>query len=170
MTKLTCCISIILATFYLSSCNSRVQHEDAFYNNLGDYPYLQFPLIKPYNVHRINSESPWRMILHTLWAPPPNDTYIWNVEDVRKLSVKNGVIMAYSPYVDEQANQSIRENYYHWFVIVPDRNIEAGFENEDTFLEYIRKLGIQQPDWREPDGIFNEFAQTGCLDWIPDCK
>ena len=171
MKKLTLCIGIILVTLYLAGCNPRFQHEDQFYNDSGEFTYLRFPLIKPYYMDRLDGKSPWVMSSLSLWAPPPNATYLYrSLRDVRNLSVKNGVIMVYSPYVDEQVDQSIREKYFHWFVVVPDKNIEVGFENEGAFLEYIQQFGIQQPDWLEPNDIYKEFAQTGCLDWIPDCK
>ena len=171
MKKLTCCISITLAALYLSACNSRVQHQDAFYNDLGDFPYLKVPLIKPFYISRPSSNSPWRSNLEgLLWASQDYSYGYYYVEDVRKLSVENGIIMAYSPYVDGQADPSIQENYYHWFVVVPDKNIAAGFKNEEPFLEYIQKLGIQRSNWRAPDDLYREIEQTGCLDWIPDCK
>jgi hypothetical protein len=172
MKKLTFYVYIILAVFYLSSCNSRLQHKDTFYNDLGDFPYLRLPLIKPYYVDRADSNSPWTLYLRGfLWvSPQPHFVYGYDVKDLRKLSVENGIIMAYSPYVDEQADQSIRDNYYHWFVIIPDRKIEAGFGNEGAFIEYVQKYGVQQPDWRTPIDIFNNFQKTGCMDWIPGCK
>jgi len=162
---------IMLIMLNMSSCNSRVQHEDKFYNDPGEFTYSRFPLVKPYEVDRMDGESPWVMMLFVgLWAPPPNDTYLYgNVKDVRKLSFKNGVILAYSPYIDQQADESIKEHYFHWFVVVPDKSIEVGFENESAFLEYIQQYGIQQPDWVQPNEIYKEFVRTGCLVWIPDC-
>ena len=169
MKKLPGWSTVILIMIFLSSCTSQVQHLDEFYNDEGIYPYARFPLIKPYHVDRKDGNSPWLMSLRKLWAPP-DYLYFYNVEDVRKLSVMGNVIMAYSPYIDEQANQSIQENYYHWFVIVPDKGTEAGFHDESAFLDYIHQLGIQQPDWQEPLDIFKEFERTGCLEWIPDCN
>jgi hypothetical protein len=171
MRQLKYCILIILTSIYLSACNPRVQHADEFYNNDGDFPYLRFPLIKPYYVDRADSNSPWRLNLDgLLWAPPPNQDYYYYVEDLEKLSVKDGIIMAYSPYVDEQANQSIQDNYYHWFILIPNKKVAVGFTKEEEFLGYVQKLGIQQPNWQAPDNVFNQFLKTGCLDWIPDCK
>jgi hypothetical protein len=163
---------IILATFFLLGCSSRIQHADSFYNGAGEFTYARFPLIKPYDVYRMDGDSPWEISGVTgLWAPSPNDWYdYWNLHDVQKLSVKNEVIMVYTPYVDVQADQSIKEKYFHWFVIIPEKNVAAGFENEGAFLDYIQQFGIQQPDWREPDEIYKEFERTGCLNWIPDCN
>jgi hypothetical protein len=84
--------------------------------------------------------------------------------------VKNGVIMAYSPYVDKQADAYIQNNFYHWFVIVPSKNITGGFHTEAEFDQYIQTLGVQTPDWQTPDQAFDKYEQTGCLDWIPHCK
>jgi len=172
MKKLLNWFTVIFIAFYLSSCTSRVQHTDEFYNDRGSFPYLRFPLIKPYYVDSAavtGGTEPWTMYLKKLWAPP-NYLYLYSVTDVRKLSIKGNVIMAYSPYVNEEAEQGIQENYYHWFVVVADKNIEAGFHTEGAFLEYIQQLGIQQPEWTSPDDLFDEYDSTGCLPWIPDCK
>jgi len=168
---------VVFVAICSSSCNSRVHHIDEFYNDDGGFPASQFPLIKPYYVDRLDSRNPWILRLNGyLWVNIGSDAYKYDVTDVRKLSVESRIIMAYSPYVDEhpfddpQVDQSIREHYYHWFVAIQDKNIEVGFETESAFLEYIHSLGIQQPDWQTPDDLFGEFAQTGCLSWIPDCK
>jgi hypothetical protein len=168
---------IVFVVIGLSSCNSRVHHTDEFYNDDGDFPALRFPLMKPYYVDRFDSRNPWVLRLNGhLWIDIGAYAYKYDVVDVRKISVENGIIMAYSPYVadqpfdDPQVNQSIREHYYHWFVAIPGKSIEEGFENESAFLEYIHGLGVQQPNWQAPDDLFGEFAQTGCLNWIPDCK
>ena len=172
MKKLLSWSTVILISFCLSSCTYQVQHTDQFYNDSDSFPYLRFPLIKPYYVDSAavtGGNEPWTMYLKKLWAPP-NYLYLYSVTDLRKLSVKGDVIMAYSPYVDEQADQSVRENYYHWFVVVVDKNTEAGFHTESAFLEYIQQLGIQQPDWQSPDNLHDKYYSTGCLPWIPDCK
>ena len=95
-------------------------------------------------------------------------SYGYNMTDVRKLSVESRIIMAYSPYIDgaldnTQVIPSNREDYYPWFAIIPDKKIEAGFQNESAFLNYIHNLGVQQPDWQTPDDIYSQFEQTGCL-------
>lgn len=152
--------------------SSRYQsHEDEFYNDMGAYPSSRIPLIKPYELYSKEGE-PWELDLHPgLWSPPPADNIGYgNVPDVKKLSIENDIIMAYSPYVDEQVEESLKEYYFHWFVVVPDKKIEMGFNNEEAFLEYIEQFHIQKPNWRTSDDIFDEYIETECLDWIPDCK
>ncbi len=146
-------------------------HEDEFYNDIGAYPSSRLPLIKPYELYSKEGE-PWSLDLFTgLWSPPPDDTFLYSsVRDVRKISVENGLIMVYSPHVHEQVEQNTRKYFFHWFVVIPDKEIEIGFNNEDEFLKYIQQFGIQELDWREPNDIYDEYVETECLDWIPDCK
>ena len=166
---------IILISIYLTSCASRVHHADDFYNDDGNFPYVRFPLIKPYFVD--SRESPWILYLQGYFLIDNGaSAYGYDMRNVKKISVESRIIMAYSPYIDEQAFDnapvipSNREDYCPWFVIIPDKKIEAGFQNESAFLEYIQTLGIQNPDWQTPDDLYNQFEQTGCLSWIPDCK
>ena len=93
-----------------------------------------------------------------------------HIKELEKFAVKNGVIMAYSSYVDTQASAYIQNNYYHWFIIIPNKNGGVvGFHTEDEFDQYIQTLGIQDPDWQTPEEAFETFVETGCLEWIPDC-
>lgn len=166
---------VLLSISYLTSCTSPVQHADPFYNNDGDdFPRNHLPLINPIEATRERSSSPWSLNLMpyapSVHVPNSKNVYVYgNVSPLEKISVKNGVIMAYSSDVDQQADAYIQDNYYHWFVMIPDKKIAIGFHTEDEFLQYIQTLGIQNPDWQTPDEAFDIFADTGCLDWIPDC-
>lgn len=95
-----------------------------------------------------------------------NLVYCYAIEELEKFAVKDGVLMAYSAYVDKEADAYIQENYYHWFVLVPDKKIAEGFQTEDEFREYIQTLGIQDPSWQTPNEAFDKFIETGCLDWM----
>jgi hypothetical protein len=151
------------------------QHADPFYNYDDSMaPGSRFPLINPIEVTRKNPSSPWVLELaNYLWVDLPNSQEVYaysHVEELGKFSVRDDVIMAYSSYVDRQADAYIQNSYYHWFVTVPDKNITKGFPTEDEFDQYIQTLGIQNPEWQTPDEAFDKYFQTGCLDWIPDCK
>ena len=93
-----------------------------------------------------------------------------HVEELEKFAVKNGVIMAYSAYVDQQSDADILNSFCHWFVMVPSKDITKGFHTKDAFREYIQTLGVEDPDWQTPDEAFKQFGRTGCLGWFPDCK
>jgi hypothetical protein len=167
---------ILLSIIFLTSCTGRVQHSDSFYNENGnDFPQNRLPLIKPIYATRDRSFSPWYLGLgNTIMIEIPNTNnayYAYDlVDELEKIAVKNGVVMAYSSNVDKEADAYIQGNYYHWFVMIPSKNITEGFHTEDEFNQYIQTLDIQDPDWQTPDEAYDKFAETGCLEWIPDCK
>lgn len=169
-------LMILLSISYMTSCTQRVQHSDPFYNlNDNDFPVNDFPLINPIKAMRMNSSSPWDLGLgEPIWIQIPNSDAIYGYSGVRELekfAVENGVITAYSSYVDVQAQAYIQNNFYHWFVMVPSKKIAVGFQTEDEFNQYIQTLDVKNPDWQIPDAAFDKFVETGgCLDWIPDCK
>jgi len=181
MKKIVFCLILLLSLGYVTGCvppaeqtDQLVQHADPFYNmNYNDYPLLHLPLIKPVEAKREDGRTSWRIFLqYGIWVFIPNsqEAYAYDVEELEKFAVKNRIIMAYSPYVNKEANAYIRDNYYHWFVIVPDKKTAKGFQTEDEFRQYIQSLGVQDPDWQTPDKAYEKFAQAGCLEWIPDCE
>lgn len=137
-------------------------------------------MINPVQVTRDMFSSSWNLkLLNGLHIDLPNsqeqevvEVYgYYHVEELEKFAVKDGVIMVYSTYTDQQADAFIRNNFYHWFVMVPGENMTKGFHTEDEFRHYIQALGITEPDWQKPDEAFDKFVDNGgCLDWIPDCK
>ena len=167
---------LFLGLSCLTSCAPPVQHTDPFYNiNYDDFPLIHLPLIKPIEADRVRGESPWRVFLpYGMFVSVPtrqdNFFYAYAIEELEKFAVKHGVMMAYSAYVDKDADAYIQENYYHWFVLIPDKKIAEGFHTEDAFNRYIQTLGIQDPDWQTPDKAYERFEQTGCLEWIPACN
>jgi len=135
----------------------------------------RIPLIDPIEVNRLNSSSSWDIELQPcMWFNFPNSQGLYylygHIHSPEKFAVENGVIMAYSSYVDKDADAYIQDNFFHWFVMVPDEKITKGFQTEDAFLEYIQTLGVEDPDWQTPDEAFDTFLETGCLAWIPDCE
>jgi hypothetical protein len=165
---------LLLSISCVTCCTRRIQHSDPFYN-LNDNDFSRLPLINPFQAIQDGSFSPWFLGLgNSIWIEIPNsnnDNYVYDlVKELEKIAVKNGVIMAYSSYVDKEAGAYIQDNYYHWFVIIPDKELAKGFHTEDEFREYIQTLDIQNPDWQTPDEAYDKFIQTGCLEWIPDCK
>lgn len=177
-----CFLSICLFGIYLLSKGTPiVHHADPFYDiNNSDFPRDHLPLINPVEATQEESSSPWSLkLLNGLHVDLPKsqeqeivEVYIYyRIEELEKIAVKDNVIMAYSAYVDQQADAYIQNDFYHWFVMVPSQNITKGFHTEDEFRLYIQTFGIQDPDWQTPDETFTKFVDTGgCLDWIPDCK
>ena len=171
---------VLFSVCFLASCSPKIQHADSFYNyNDNDFPRDHLPVINPVEATRDRPNSTWNLeLLNSLHIDLPKSdeqevrkVYIYShVEELEKIAVKDGVIMAYSGHVNEQADAYIQENSYYWFVMIPREDITVGFHTEDEFTRYIETMNIQDPDWQTPDDAFDTFLETGCLDWFPDCK
>lgn len=174
MKRIILILILLLSLCCLTSNLRRVKHDDPFYN-YDDMSILRIPLIKPIEVNRLDSSYPWDIELHSdMWIDfsemPEREYCFFEITAPEKFAVQKGVIMAYSSYVDKEADAYIQENFFHWFVIIPEKEFAEGFHTEDEFLEYIQILGIEDPDWQIPDEAHKQFRKTGCLEWIPDCK
>ncbi len=166
---------ILLILGFLTSCMPHIKHTDPFYYINDGFDPRRIPLIKPLEVNLLPSSRSWDIFLQpSMYIDYPNrqgDYYFYgHIYEVEKIAVINGIIMAYSSYVDEEADSYIQDNYYHWFVLIPDQEITKGFHTEDEFTEYIQTLGVDELDWQTPDKVYKQFKKTGCLDWIPDCN
>jgi hypothetical protein len=166
----------LIILLFIASCTPLVHHSDPFYDfNDSDFPRDQLPLLNPIKATRESSSSPWEIgLINIIWIDIPKsiEKYPYSyIMEVEKIDVIDNAIFAYSSYVDKQAEDYVFNNYFHWFVIVPNKKITKGFHSEDEFNEYIKSLGMEFPDWQTPDELFAEYAKNGgCLDWIPDCN
>ena len=159
-------------------------HADPFYDYNDEFaPGSYLPLIDPYfAVQRFPHEastqeeiasSPWILGIDTIWIDIPNSNAEYpygSVYELEKFAINNNIIIAYSSYIDPQADSYVQNDYYHWFVVITDKNITKGFHTENEFNQYIQTLGIQNLDWQIPSVVFAKYYDTGCLDWIPDCN
>ena len=169
--------SVLFITVVLSACSIGTlqdqKNKDSFYSDLGG-DAMRIPLIKPYEMLKLNQQLEinrklgWGIQLHL--SPSEKELYYYNaIYDIQKIAIENGIIMVYSIYpqeVDADAGQKV----LYWFVIIPDKKIETGFDTEAEFLSYLQSHGIEQPQWLRPDKAYEQFYETGCLNWIPDCK
>ena len=91
------------------------QHADPFYNyDESMPPGSRFPLIKPLDVERDDYSSPWNLGLNnSLMVKIPNtdhDYYSYDlVVGLEKFALKNGVVMAYSSYIDTRTDISMQK-------------------------------------------------------------
>lgn len=108
------------------------------------------------------------MNLYQTFMPKGIRWYL-GISDVEKISVVDGIIMVYTqnkPFIDPGAGEKV----LYWFVIIPAKKIETGFESEEDFLNYLQEEDINQPNWEDPDSLMKTFQNTGCLEWIPNCN
>ena len=165
-------IFLVITILVLSSC--RVfqfgsQNSDPFYStNYSDWDVIRFPLIKPYEaVKAHDKEIGWTINLPI----SPYENGIPNYIDIyhpEKVAIKNNVIMTYTTYVPIDIS-ALGEQPLFWFVMLPEEKKEIGFYKEIEFLNFIKKYGIDDPNWKMIDLVYQQFYETGCLDWIPDC-
>jgi hypothetical protein len=165
-----CYTLIVVFAVLLSGCEFFFKHADSFYNDTGGWDAARFPLLKPYELIYLDDEDGWMLTLRTNPASD-NDPYYYytTLHLIDKLEVVNGLIMVHTPHAEE-VDESMGQKVLYWFVLIPDQNKEIGFENEKEFLSYIQMLGIQKLNWEKPSDAYQQFFETGCLNWIPDCK
>ena len=160
----------MIGSFLLSSACilTRYHNPDPFYSSTGEWDSIRFPLIKPYEAVAIAGGNGWWINLPVILGEP---TLYGSVQDVQKVSVVNDVILAYTPNKPDFSQGMLEQvQVYYWYVIIPDKKIQRGFENERAFMEYIQKSGINKVVWENPDLLYRRFESTGCLDWIPECQ
>ena len=141
--------------------NKKMSNTDLFYTVASGFDYSRFPVIKPYEAMTINDGSNWNIGLKD------DIGFSCNVLNVKKLNVINGLIVVYS---NNSTMLNSKKVYEAWFAINPITKKEKGFETEKEFLNYLKKEGIEKPNWKDVNAVFNQFAETYCLDWIPHCK
>ncbi len=160
---------VILSLFLLSSCNMIVHYQqDPFYRSGSEWDHLRFPLIKPYYATYAADGHGWNVNLEG-GSLKLDSQYIFTIEHIQRIAVAEGVLMIYSS-IQNSFDGNLEEKPPYWYVIIPEQNIEIGFDEESKFLTYIQQRGIQEPTWREPSAILHEYDQTQCLAWIPNCK
>lgn len=175
-----CLFMILLSLSCILGYSPPERYADPFYNfNDDGFDSLYLPLIKPIDAVSLTTgqagESLWVVFLpYGLQVSMPdsqnNLVYYDAIEELEKIAIQDGVLMAYSAYVDKEADPYIQENYYHWFVLIPEKKIAEGFQTEEEFSNYIQIIGIQNLNWQTPNEAFDKFKKTGYLDWIPEDK
>jgi hypothetical protein len=152
----------------LTGCNIIAYYQqDPFYRDGSGFDHVRFPLIKPYYAISITDDAGWAIPLEG--KKPLRNEFYFQISQVESISVENDAIMVYSPFT-QVIGSNIPIKKYYWFVLIPELDTEIGFETETDFLEYIHKRNIQEPNWREPLSILQEYDQTWCLPWISACQ
>ena len=64
-----------------------------------------------------------------------------SAQDVQQISVMNEVIMAYTPKIPNFSQEMLEQiQIYYWYVIIPNKKIQRGFETEEEFKNYIQEF------------------------------
>jgi hypothetical protein len=161
--------TFILLTLSLMGCgmgqdNARKNNPntDSFYIEVSGFDWSRFPLIKPYEILTLDRGDEW-----TLGFRSKEVWFNTSVANVRKVDVKEALIFAYGSDSTFLNNHKV---YEAWFVINQKTKKEKGFATETEFLTYLKRKGIDKPQWHEVNVAYRQFLNTYCLDWIPGCK
>lgn len=158
----------LIAVMMVSACDTiKYYQRDPFYRDGSEWDHLRFPLIKPYyaiNIWTSNGESGWQIPLEGAFNRDFRGYP--SISNVQKISIENSVVMIYA--LDQPS--APRYKIINWFVLEPEKEIERGFGNEEDFLGYLDEIGIDEPEWLNPDDVSLQFDETRCLDWIPGCE
>lgn len=138
-----------------------------FYSDIGDPKRDSFriPLIKPYELTGTSYPGSWGIKLYYHDTKPYTDPMhsFLGINSVAKFTVENGVIVA-------MTDKKLGNERLQWFVIIPDKQVEVGFNNEAEFKKYIQTYNITEPSWFTTKEAYKQLKDTGCLPWIPGCK
>jgi len=142
-----------MSMFSFFSCfnnnNKKVESQgNNFYVNKGSYDGVRIPLIKPYELIKLNGSSEW--ILNLVEIPG-------SVSRVNGVYVKGNTIFLHSgeSYCN---NEKVKES---WVVIDAEKKVEECFYLQESF-EDKNKGSI---DFREPDIVYKEFNDKGKIVW-----
>jgi hypothetical protein len=143
----------------LNSCHRRHQakmSKDAFYTQSNDsWDGTRIPLIKPYQLRRLNGETKWDMnFLH----------YPGEISNVREIDIKDSCILIHSgkTFTRDTSNEQAAEA---WFIVIPQDSVEQGFRHQGLFQQFLQDHHIVTPMWHNVDSVFTAFDRTQRIEW-----
>lgn len=130
-----------------------------FFEETAGWDYRRIPIIEPY--HAINTVDGGSWIIESTTDSSIDSISVSAIElDV----TNNRYIVTYSP---EGVLNGKRFDEV-WFVIDPKANTEKGFTDYEEFLAYLAEKGIDTPNLRNVNELYEELRQQGYLEWFPE--
>jgi hypothetical protein len=137
--------------------NKHEDQKDIFYTRSGGLDYARIPLKKPYELTELKNDSVWRMNLHAMNLQS-------SISNITGVNIIDGVIVIHS------ANCFLRgtEVPEAWFVVIPEKRIEKGFDNEEEFTSYLTSINVKKGELHSPDNVNRSFIKKWPIDWTKD--
>jgi len=138
--------------------------EDEFYTVTGGWDYIRVPLIKPYEVKKVDPKvetNGWGIKLYS---------NLFQVDRAKRVDVRDSVIYVISGEVNEIKDLTAigtRNVSTAWFIIDVRTKTEKGFSSEEEFKAYIKENNYQAPHWHDIDSLSEELGKKGKVPWIP---
>ncbi len=142
-----------MLTLSLFSCfnnnNKKDQgEEDNFYVSKGSYDAVRIPLIKPYELIKLNGSNEWNLNLVEIPG---------SVSNVNEVSIKGNFIFLRSgeSYCN---NEKVKKS---WVIIDTKNKSEQCFNRQEDF-ENVNK---EDTNFKVPDIVYKEFNDKGEIIW-----
>jgi hypothetical protein len=142
-------------------CNNATKKEDVkdnFYTKTNaSWDAVRIPLIKPYELLKLNGSKEWDMNLQEIPG---------SVSNVKEVNVLQDIIVIHSgeTYCN---NAKVNEA---WFAIMPEKHTEKGFEKKEDFDKYVSSLQIANPKFYDADNVYHVFSINKAIDWQAGLK
>lgn len=140
----------------LWGCNDNQNHnnmEDEFYSKKNSsWDASRIPLIKPYEMLELNGSDEW--IMNLVETPG-------SVSNIKEINVLQNVIFIHSgeTYCN---NKKVQEA---WFIIIPEKHIERGFEKKEDYDKYLSSLQLNEPKLYNVEKASEDFNKRKGIDW-----
>ncbi len=144
----------------------------AFFESSGGWDYRRIALIEPYQAVSIDRKT-WLVYQAEKYSVTPtirvtagdelSETLAY-VTNLKLDVIDKRFIVAYAPntWLDGERVNEV------WVVIIPKKNIEKGFTNEEEFLAYLDDQGIDYPNLTDANELYKELGNKGYLIWYPE--
>lgn len=129
--------------------------KDDFYIKERGLDNIRLPLVKPYEVLRLNGSKEWIMNLEV-------GTLQFSVSNVKEVNVIDSIVIVHSSDITYLRGEKLGNA---WFIIKPSQQSEQGFALESEFLSELKNHGINKPEFYNIDELYKEFVETGKLKW-----
>ena len=174
---------VLISIFTLTNCNKienkmknkliqERPYEDAkidkFYWVASGWDYTTIPLIKPYNLQKLQGSDIWTLgtnrkeqkidIVHgenivlNIFSPVEyfniKDIYIYGEQDITETFDKNTL-----PKI--------------WFIINMKERDFVFFEKEEDFKSELKKLNLPE-EYLNPETVYEQYKQDPILPWFPE--
>jgi hypothetical protein len=129
------------------------ENVDPFYTNKGEWDDVEIPLIKPYQLVKLNRHDDWDMSLEQSFM----------LGDVKKLNVLKSYIFVYSKKTYFNYQAPIKPG---WVVINTSKKLEKTFETYIEYVKFLKENGfVKDPMLYNVDDIAAYSRTHDVMDW-----
>jgi hypothetical protein len=143
---------VILLFFDCKGIKKQRKMQDDFYTRSNaSWDASRLPLVRPYELLRLNGSKEWEMNLRKIPG---------SVSNIKEVSVFQNIIMIHSG--ETYCNNAKVEEA--WFVIIPEKDIEKGFEKKEGYDKYLSLLHVISTLYNA-DTVYGFFQRNKKINW-----